>query len=131
MMDGGYNRAAIAAGAFFVVVGTAFLLEELGVFEVNVGYVLPVLLILLGLGVLLTGRRRQPARWPSREADQERLTAWPEEERPDIEETRPLEDQRTEPVWTQERVTEEPAESIETDASTPQEGQEDQERPGV
>lgn len=131
MMDEGYNRAAIAAGAFFVVVGAAFLLEELGVFEVNVGYVLPVLLILLGLGVLISGRRRQPARWPSREADEGRAPAWPEEQRPDIDETRPLDDQRTEPVWTQEPVTEEPSEAIETAASMPPEREEGPKEPGV
>jgi hypothetical protein len=59
MNDQPINRGSIVAGVFFVLVGAAFLLQELDVWDLRAAYVFPVLLIALGVAVLLggTGRR--------------------------------------------------------------------------
>lgn len=43
-------------GVFFLVAGVAFLLDRLDVWNLRVRYLLPVLLIALGIGVLIGGR---------------------------------------------------------------------------
>jgi hypothetical protein len=43
-------------GVFFLVAGVAFLLDRLDVWNLRVRYLLPVLLIALGIAVLIGGR---------------------------------------------------------------------------
>lgn len=52
------DRTAVVAGVFFIAVGIAFLLDRLGVVEVTAGWLGPLLLIVLGVGVLVAGRSR-------------------------------------------------------------------------
>jgi len=54
------DRVALAFGVAFIVAGVAFLLDRLDVWELRVGYVLPVFLIALGVGILLGGRPKGP-----------------------------------------------------------------------
>jgi hypothetical protein len=54
----GPNRAALVFGVLFVVAGTAFLLEQLDVWDLKLRHLAPALLITLGLAVLLGGTRR-------------------------------------------------------------------------
>jgi surface polysaccharide O-acyltransferase-like enzyme len=53
------NRGTIVAGVFFILVGTAFLLQEAGLWTLKAVYVFPVLLIVLGLAVILGGTGRK------------------------------------------------------------------------
>ncbi len=64
MNDQPINRGSVVAGVFFILVGAAFLLQELDVWELNAVYVLPLLLIALGVAVLLggTGKRESGSR---------------------------------------------------------------------
>jgi hypothetical protein len=55
MAEGG-NRSAVVWGLFFIVAGTAFLLDRLDVWTLRGRYVVPVLLIVLGAAILLGGR---------------------------------------------------------------------------
>ena len=48
MNDRPINRGSVVAGVFFILVGAAFLLQELDVWDLKAVYVLPVLLIALG-----------------------------------------------------------------------------------
>jgi hypothetical protein len=57
------NRRALGFGAFFIAMGVVFLLDQLDVLRLDLGYVLPVILIALGLG-LLFGARKRPAEAP-------------------------------------------------------------------
>ena len=50
------NRAALVFGIFFVLAGIVFLLERLDVWDFEIRYVAPLLLIALGFSVLLGGR---------------------------------------------------------------------------
>ncbi len=50
------SRSAFAFGVFFVLAGTAFLLDRLGYWDLRVRYLAPLLLIALGLAILLGGR---------------------------------------------------------------------------
>ena len=50
------DRMALVAGLVFIVVGSVFLLERLGIVEVSPSFVVPLVLVALGIG-LLTGRR--------------------------------------------------------------------------
>jgi hypothetical protein len=50
------TRSALAFGVFFVLAGVAFLADRLGLWDVRVRYVVPLLLIALGLAILLGGR---------------------------------------------------------------------------
>jgi hypothetical protein len=50
------NRAALVFGIFFVLAGILFLLERLDVWDFEIRYVAPLLLIALGVAVLLGGR---------------------------------------------------------------------------
>ena len=58
-MDESTNRASLVAGVFFIVAGTMFLLERLGVFELELRVLAPALLIAIGVAVLLGGRGRR------------------------------------------------------------------------
>lgn len=48
------NRSALVFGVVFVLVGGAYLLEELGVWVVRTGYLLPALLVVAGLALTVT-----------------------------------------------------------------------------
>jgi hypothetical protein len=50
------NRAALVFGIVFVIAGVVFLLERLDVWDFEFRYVVPLLLIALGVAVLLGGR---------------------------------------------------------------------------
>lgn len=66
------SRVALVAGALYVVLGVLFLLDRLGVITIAAAYVLPVLLIALGVGVILGSRRsdtRPPPPAPAPETD--------------------------------------------------------------
>lgn len=56
-----HHRAA-TAGVAFVGLGLVFLLEALGVFELSPGVLWPLLVIVLGVGLVIsgTGRNRPP-----------------------------------------------------------------------
>lgn len=56
MADGGTNRSAVIFGVFFIAAGVTFLLDRLDVWDFRARYVLPLVLILLGVAILL-GRR--------------------------------------------------------------------------
>lgn len=60
-MDESTNRASLVAGVFFIVAGIMFLLERLGVFELELRVLAPALLIAIGVAVLLGGRGRRPS----------------------------------------------------------------------
>lgn len=48
-------KGAITAGIFFIIVGAVFLLEAAGVWEVPSGYLIPALVIALGVALLVGG----------------------------------------------------------------------------
>lgn len=48
------DRAAVAWGAVFLTVGLAFLLDELGVWRVQLGILVPLLLIVAGLALAVS-----------------------------------------------------------------------------
>jgi len=50
------NRSALVFGVFFIVAGVAFLLDRLEVWNLQARYLLPILLIVLGIAVLIGGR---------------------------------------------------------------------------
>jgi Domain of unknown function (DUF5668) len=54
----GADRVSIVAGVFFVLAGVLFLLDRLGVLEVQGRYLWPALLIAVGAGVLMTAGGR-------------------------------------------------------------------------
>lgn len=60
MSDRGLDRSALVAGVFFIAAGAVFLLERLGVWEVSLRVLGPVLLITLGLAIILGGRMHGP-----------------------------------------------------------------------
>jgi len=49
------DRLSLAAGILFVLAGVVFLLDALGVWELQGDYLVPLGLIVLGLAVLATG----------------------------------------------------------------------------
>jgi hypothetical protein len=58
----GADRLSLVAGVVFMLVGVLFLLDALGVWKLRIDYLVPLGLIVLGLGVLasawpLRGRR--------------------------------------------------------------------------
>jgi LiaI-LiaF-like transmembrane region len=61
MADPGLNRSALVAGVFFIAAGVVFLLERLGVWDVSLRVLGPVLLITLGVAIVLGGRAHPPA----------------------------------------------------------------------
>lgn len=60
MGDPGLNRSSLVAGVFFIAAGAVFLLERLGVWEVSLRVLGPVLLITLGVAIILGGRAHRP-----------------------------------------------------------------------
>ena len=56
MADRETNRSALVFGVFFIVAGVAFLLDRLEVWNLQARYLLPILLIVLGIAVLIGGR---------------------------------------------------------------------------
>jgi hypothetical protein len=52
----GYNKIALFSGAFFVVMGVLFLLEQLDVISLRAAYVVPVVVIVIGIAILLGAR---------------------------------------------------------------------------
>jgi hypothetical protein len=55
------NRSTVTWGTVFVLLGAAFLLDDVGVWTVQLGYLLPALLIVAGLALTataVTGERR-------------------------------------------------------------------------
>lgn len=55
MADRETNRSALVFGLFFIVAGVGFLLDRLEVWNLQARYVLPILLIVLGIAVLIGG----------------------------------------------------------------------------
>ena len=53
------DRSALVWGAVFTMVGVAFLLQEAGVWQVRAEVLLPVLLIVAGVVLVLSGLVRQ------------------------------------------------------------------------
>jgi hypothetical protein len=55
------NRAAVVFGMLFVLIGGAYLLEDLGLWTIQLSYLFPALLIVVGLTLALTafGTQRQ------------------------------------------------------------------------
>ncbi len=64
----GLNRRALLAGLVFVVLGVLFLLEDLEVLDLKAAFVLPIVLIVLGVAVLvgtvMESRRPAPGEAP-------------------------------------------------------------------
>ncbi|HET9250015.1 MAG TPA: DUF5668 domain-containing protein [Actinomycetota bacterium] len=56
MDDPGLERSALVAGVFFIAAGVVFLLERLGVWDVSLRVLGPVLLITLGVAIVVGGR---------------------------------------------------------------------------
>ncbi|HEU4898018.1 MAG TPA: DUF5668 domain-containing protein [Actinomycetota bacterium] len=57
------DRLSLAAGVLFVLAGVLFLLDALEVWELRIDYLVPLGLIVVGLGVLASAwplRRRRP-----------------------------------------------------------------------
>ena len=52
------NRSAFVAGAIFTILGVVFLLDRLDLWDIGGAYVWPLMLIVLGVLVLLSVRRR-------------------------------------------------------------------------
>ena len=48
------NRAAVVFGTLFFLIGGAYLLEDLGVWAIELSYFFPALLIVAGLALALT-----------------------------------------------------------------------------
>ena len=46
------NRRALLSGLAFVVLGVLFLLEDLEVLDIRAAFVIPIVLIVLGVGLL-------------------------------------------------------------------------------
>jgi glucose dehydrogenase len=56
------DRLSLVAGVLFVLAGVLFLLDALGVWELRIDYLVPLGLIVVGLGVLASAlpmRRRR------------------------------------------------------------------------
>jgi Domain of unknown function (DUF5668) len=49
-----FDRGAVMWGVVFVAIGTAYLLEEFGVWSVRLAYLWPALLIVAGLSLAAT-----------------------------------------------------------------------------
>ncbi|HEU4354935.1 MAG TPA: DUF5668 domain-containing protein [Actinomycetota bacterium] len=59
------DRVALAFGIGFVVLGVLFLLDRLDVWDLKPSYVLPVLLIAIGVAILLGARWKRPPEPPA------------------------------------------------------------------
>jgi hypothetical protein len=51
------NRTSLVAGVFFILAGSMFLLDRLGLVELRLRVLTPALLIAIGVAVLLGGRK--------------------------------------------------------------------------
>lgn len=60
MAEGSLDRVGLAFGVAFIAAGVLFLLDRLDVLDLKVSYVVPILLIALGLGIVLFGRQKRP-----------------------------------------------------------------------
>jgi hypothetical protein len=58
MADAGTSRSALVFGLFFIAAGVMFLLDRLDVWHLEARYLLPTLLIVLGIVVLIGGFSR-------------------------------------------------------------------------
>ena len=58
MADRGTDRVALAFGVAFIVAGMLFVLDRLDVWELRASYVLPIVLIALGIGIVVGGRSK-------------------------------------------------------------------------
>lgn len=56
------NRAAVTFGTVFFAVGGVYLLEGLGVWSIQLSYLFPALLIILGVALALTAIRPEQRR---------------------------------------------------------------------
>ena len=65
-MKGNMSVGAVGIGIFFVVAGIAFLLDQLDVWTIHATYLLPALLIGLGVAMLLGGMRSSGTGQPTR-----------------------------------------------------------------
>lgn len=63
-MERDVDRIALAFGIGFVILGVLFLLDRLDVWDLKPSYVLPVLLIAIGVAILLGGRWKRPPEPP-------------------------------------------------------------------
>ncbi len=54
------NFTSLISGIVFIVLGVVFFLERLSVVDVSASFVIPVLLIGIGVGVVLGSRRSRP-----------------------------------------------------------------------
>ena len=59
MKDRRTSRGALGGGIFFIVVGVAFLLDELDVVSFSAGYLIPALLIVFGVSIIIESRPRR------------------------------------------------------------------------
>jgi hypothetical protein len=59
------NVTALVSGLVFIALGLLFLLERLAVLDISARYVVPVLLVGLGVGILFGSRRRDPDARPA------------------------------------------------------------------
>jgi hypothetical protein len=59
MLANRFNATALIAGLMFVVIGSLFLLDAYDVVEVEGYFVLPVLIIGLGIAIMLGGRQHE------------------------------------------------------------------------
>ncbi len=57
MSDPRLNRSALVAGVFFIAAGAVFLLERIGVWDVSLRVLSPVLLITLGIAIIPVDER--------------------------------------------------------------------------
>jgi hypothetical protein len=60
MAEGSPDRVGLAFGVAFIVAGVLFLLDRLDVLDLKVSYVIPILLIVLGLSIVILGRPKSP-----------------------------------------------------------------------
>ena len=61
------NLTALISGLVFIALGVVFLLERLSVINVSAGFVVPVLLIGVGIGIVLGSRRSHSEHSPPAE----------------------------------------------------------------
>ena len=60
MAERSADRVGLAFGVAFIAAGVLFLLDRLDALDLRVSYVLPILLIVLGLAIVLFGRPKPP-----------------------------------------------------------------------
>jgi cell wall-active antibiotic response 4TMS protein YvqF len=55
-----WHTGPVVWGLIFIVLGVLFLLEQLDVFDLRAAYILPVVLIVIGVTVLVGGTLTRP-----------------------------------------------------------------------